>query len=146
MFNLIVDVLLILLIFSIFKNVDLFIKLRKVKKINQILESKIAEISVPKKTTYENDMSFLIHVINFKIENVVQYLLKPAQISISEIIKDDMFEEWKKQIVEEVLSTISKDYYKLLTTYFTEDGLYTFIVETVNFSLMQVILTENFKK
>lgn len=145
------EIIIIILTFILFLHINRLyyekqIKVEKEKHKAQLdeLNKTINKLSYKPLGNFESDMVFLLHVITDTMANFKMYTLKPRDIAGYKVIDDELFEVWKERLVTDIYSQLSPNYRNILYTYYTEEGLMRFIIEKVNFEMIEMILTMKF--
>lgn len=115
---------------------------KEIAELNKV----ISQLSTKPLGNFESDMNFLLHVISDTMANFKMYTLKPRDVAGYKVIDDELFEIWRERIITDVVSQLSPNYRKILQTYYTEEGLMRFIIEKVNFEMIEMIIVMKFTR
>jgi len=135
--------LILLLIFIIFKlktqNASLKVENLRILSNNNELKTKL-EL----KYTFQQLMEFLLYIIDFKIKNYIALTIESECIkNDSDFLTDRTFSVHIEECSLSIFTSISSQYYFLICTYFTYDGLCNFIAEKVYVEIFNYYLRVN---
>lgn len=149
----IVDCIIIFLLFAFILQINHLYHKRKMEKYTEKKEKEIAELnkvilqlSSKPLGNFESDMTFLMHCISHAMANFKLYTLKPRDTAGYKIIDDELFETWKEHLIQDIYKQLSPNYKKTLYLYFSHEGLMNYIVEKVNFEMIDMIISMKFSK
>ena len=94
---------------------------------------------------FEKDIIFLNYIINHKIQQHKLFILDPMRVSRNFLLREEDFDKYLNQIIDEVLDSLSESYIKTLSKYFSEDGLIKYITEMVMKHLTAISVDQNYK-
>jgi len=117
-------------------------------------ENKIAKLkeSLAKATSmlnlnFDSDMSFLLHLIEYKCTIYINLTLKPlSSIKDNKFLTDDDLNNAVEEIVPSILDCMSDSYKNTLYKYYSEEGFRVYLVETILNTLAVFISKDNTMK
>jgi hypothetical protein len=126
----------------------LYTKIQEMKKSSLALFTEVTNLrNLSKhKLDFENDISFLAFLIDFKISNYIQFNSQLKSFEDEKhILNDKMFEKAMTELLMDVLSSISTTYTEKMNIYFDLDGLINYISEQIYVSLLGEFNKHNIK-
>ena len=93
---------------------------------------------------FEKDLVFLNYIINHKIQQHKLFILDPMRTSRSFLLREEDFEKYMHQIIDEVLESLSESYIKTMSKYFNEEGLIKYVTEMVMKQLTAITVEQNY--
>ena len=82
-------------------------------------------------SSLEQDLEYLLFVINLKMTKYEEFIIKPARLNKSAMISNEDYKKYSEEIIVEVYDSLSPQYLNLLYRYITPDALLTMISEII---------------
>lgn len=135
--------LVILSLFTVGFLVYVLILLRKDKQ-NKLM---IGKLSSSLKYNFNDDMEYLLYLIDYKCTIYINLTLKPlSSIKDNKFLTDADLNNAVEEIVVGIMNCLSDGYKQIIYKYFTVDGFKTYLVELVYNTLTVYISKDNASK
>lgn len=125
------------------------IKLLKYKKdVNGKIENLTSIINTTMTkpaNTFDVDIKFLKDITKHVIDNFIVYKARPTHVANYKI-DDELFAQWREEVIMEIYNKLSDNYKKNLLSYFSEQGLDEYIIEYVTTELLESVLSIKINK
>jgi len=119
---------------------------RKKTEDDRIKMTQMSVIQNNSKLNFNNDVEFLLYMINFKIKNTQNETLEAAKSSGARMpASEELFQSCIQSVIYDVMFCLSEEYKIVLYRYFNEEGLITFVTQNVVNEFLKISLTMNLK-
>ena len=121
----------------------IFLALINKKKINALTKD-LSVLKSQQKYHFNDDMEFLLYLIEYKCTTYINLTLKPlSSIKDNKLLSNDDLNKAVEEIVVDVMDCFNEEYLNVIHKYFSEKGFRMYLIELIFNTLAVFISRDN---